>query len=125
MFNAIMTKVLAVVMCLSMCVSNAEVAVHKPAGIIGGEYVDAIIELDERWDNDEIELEYMIEMVHVEDYWMVYLRGYSEVTEDYAAMGIYTHMPTEDDINELWRNRVLTSELNTLMNEYQDAYENK
>jgi hypothetical protein len=118
MFKAIISSVMALAISLSVGVEEVDRIVQQPAGIIGTEYVEIIKDLDERWDNDEIEIEYMIEMTQVEGYWVVHMWGYCDRTEDQEAFGMYDHMPSEEEINELWENRVPEDTLYDLMKEY-------
>lgn len=90
----------------------------EQTGIIGAEYIDELMEIDERWNEDGIELTYNIEISHVEDYWLVYLEGWADEYYGYDAVGIYDHMPTEEEIDILWNNRMDYDELSDLLEKY-------
>lgn len=77
-------------------------------GIVGAELVDIIMELEDSYWNDEIEIPYEARMICVEGYWVVYLEGYD--VDDYYAAGFYDHMPNEEEIKILWANRMIEEE---------------
>lgn len=86
-------------------------------GIVGTEYIEIIKEIDELVNDHEIEIPYQIEMAHAEGYWAVYLEGQHQY-EDYEALGLYDHMPNEEDIEILWANRMTEDELRDLCEQY-------
>lgn len=86
-------------------------------GIIGTEYIETVRELNELVENDEIEIPYQIEMAHVDGYWAVLLEGQCQY-EGYEALGLYDHMPNEEDIEILWANRMTEDELRDLCEQY-------
>ncbi len=117
MFKKIISTMLALVVVIGGAIGASAVCASEESrpGIIGLEYLDAIIELDELYQNDEFELQYRIEMDHVEDYWMVSLEG--ESVEGYTAIGFYDHYPTEEELDILWANRLTEDELDILIEE--------
>lgn len=119
MFKKIISTMLALMVVIGGAVNVSAVCASeedRPAGIIGTEHNEAIKELGESWDNDELEIPYSIEMVHAGDYWVVALTG--ETVEGYQAAGFYDHYPTEEEIEILWANRVSDDELNDLFEYY-------
>ena len=120
-----MKKIIAMIMVMCMIIGAGIVSANalctsendRP-DIVGMEHFDAIMELNERHENDEFEILYNIEMVHVEGYWLVSLEGEAEMYDDYCAFGMYDHMPTEEEIDVLWANRMLEDEMIDLMEQY-------
>lgn len=116
-----MKKIIAILLVLIMaisctaCGSKAESAkdIHCP-GFIGLEHLDVIKELDNRIETGELQQPYTIEMGQVEGYWAVYLT--CELEDDtYEAVGLYDHMPTQEEFDILWENRVPWHQLSDLL----------
>lgn len=121
MFKRMFTMIMVMAMIIgTFAVSAGAVCLSNDGrpDIIGLEHLDIVMEIDERLNNDEIELDYMIEMCQVEGYWCVYLTGEADAYYDYEAFGMYNHMPTEEEIDILWANRMLSDELYDLMDKY-------
>lgn len=120
MFKRIITMIMVMAMIGAFAMSASAVCMSENGrpGVIGMEYLDDILYLNDLYLNEEIEIGYTIEMVHVEDYWMVLLEGDADEYEGLSAMGIYDHMPTEDEIDILWANRMTDDEFNDLMEQY-------
>jgi hypothetical protein len=87
-------------------------------GIVGAEHLETILDLEDRWFNGEFELDYMIEIVRVDGYWVVTLEGDADAYWDQMAIGIYTHAPTEEDIDFLWTTRVNMDTINDTIENY-------
>lgn len=115
-----MKKIIAIMLVLVMaisctaCGSAAKASdVHCP-GFIGLEHLDTITELNNRFDAGELNPEYTVEMGQLEGYWAVYITGQGEY-EEYEAAGFYDHMPSEEELDILWANRVPWNQLSDLM----------
>ena len=110
MFKKMIIVIMAMVMAMSMIAcakaDAAEVIPETMPGIIGVEHMDEMIEMDKRYDNGETIYHYTITMINSEGYWVVFLEGETDAYWNQGAMGIYEHMPTEDEIKTLWNNRV-------------------
>lgn len=110
MFKKMIIVIMAMVMAMSMIACTgadaAEVTPETMPGIIGLEYLEMFIDLNERYNNGEFEDDYVITMTEVDGYWYVGLEGESDAYWNQGAMGIYDHMPNEDEIKTLWNNRV-------------------
>lgn len=103
----IIAIILGVIMAISLAACNSQTEaseVHCP-GLIGLEHLDAVKGLNDRHAAGEIKMDYEIKMGQCEGYWVVYLEG--EVGEDtYAAGGFYNHMPSDEELDILWNNKV-------------------
>lgn len=119
-----MKKIIAMIMVMCMfigtCALSADALCTNEASrpdIIGMEHFDAVKELDERYDNGEIEPSYNIQMGCIEGYWCVALNGNGDF-DDYCAFGMYDHAPTEEEFDILWANRMTADEMDALMEQY-------
>jgi hypothetical protein len=123
MFKKFIT-IMMVVMVIGMVIggvittSASHASEDNEPDIVGIEYIETIIELEERWENDEIEIDYSVESVYIDGYWMVVMEGESDEYDGYMALGIYDHTPSDKEIDILWANRMLEDELYDLMEEY-------
>lgn len=117
MFKKIISTVLALVVVIggTVNVSATCTTEDERSGIIGLEHLEAIKKLDEAWENDELEIPYQVTMGHAGEYWVVYLEGIN--FEDYTAVGLYDHCPTEDELTVLWANRLTDDEMDALLEE--------
>lgn len=86
--------------------------------IIGTEHIDKVIDPETRWSGGDNGIVYSIEMIEVNGYWVVYLKGESDEFYGYAAYGIYENMPSEEEIDILWTHRMPKDDLVLLMDEY-------
>lgn len=86
--------------------------------IIGMEHFDAIDKIMTLYEEEDRDYDYDITMIHVEDYWVVVLEGYADEYYDYSAYGLYDHMPTEEEIDILWANRLTDEEYDNLCEKY-------
>ena len=120
MFKRIITMIMVMVMIGAFAMSASAVCLSEDGrpGIVGMEYLDDIMYLNELYVNEDLEVDYRVEMVPVENYWMVVLEGEADEYVGLMAMGIYDHMPTEDEIDVLWANRMTEDEFNNLMEQY-------
>ena len=118
MFKKFMSIVMVLVVSIVCAVSVSAACVSEDGrpDIIGVEHFDKVMELNDAYYDGEFELVYETRMVHIEGYWFVYLEG-KDGMENYAALGIYTEMPTEEDIDILWTNRMTCDELSVRMEE--------
>ena len=122
MFKKMISIVMVMVVMIGCTISASAVCASEDGrpGIIGIEYYDAVMEIDELYNNDEIEIPYCIEMQHANDIWVVYLTG-CDAYSDYEAFGIYDHAPTSEDFEILWANRLTSDELNELLNSLEEG----
>ena len=120
MFKKIITMMMVMVMVISSAAAANAMCVSEEGrpGIVGMEHIEAIIDIDTRYNNDEIEIDYRIEMAHAEGYWVVVLTGEADEYYGYSALGFYDHMPNEEEIDVLWANRMLGEEFEGLLDEY-------
>ena len=86
--------------------------------IIGMEHWDIIVEMEERYENENRDPDYDITMVHVEGYWIVTMDGWADEYYEYTAYGIYDHYPTEEELNIQWANRMTDDEYENLCEKY-------
>ena len=119
-----MKKIITMIMVMCMVIGTCALSVdalctteNSRPDIVGMEHFEAIMDLNERHINGEVEVPYNIEMVHVEGYWCVAIEGNGDFS-DYCAYGMYDHMPNEEEIDILWANRMLEDEMIDLMDKY-------
>ena len=120
-----MKKIITMIMVMCMVIGTCAMSVdalctaedNRP-DIVGMEHFEAIKELNDRYNENDMEIAYTIEMVHVEGYWCVVLTGEADEYYDYRAYGMYDHMPNEEEIDILWANRMLEDEMNDLFERY-------
>ena len=121
MFKRMFTMIVVVVMTMSSFALTANAAcqpeITQP-DFIGMEHLDAVMELDERWRNDEIEPDYHVEMSTMGGYWVVYMYGEAEAYDGYYAMGLYDHTPTDEEMDVLWASRMLEEDFDELLEKY-------
>lgn len=121
MFKRIITMILVVVMCMGVfagCASAGCKSEEGRPGIVGVEYLDKVMEIDERYDNGDVVFDYTVRMAQAEDYWIVYLEGEADEYYGYVAVGIYDHVPDEKEIDILWANRMLEDEIVNILEQY-------
>ena len=118
-------KIIVMIMVAMMVVGTIAVGAYAEAkpqaaipGVVGEEHLKAVGELSERYNNGEFELDYWIKMEHAENYWIVELWGESDACQNQLALGIYTHAPTEEDIEFLWSTRVSKYAIYEALEEY-------
>lgn len=120
-----MKKIIAMIMVMCVFIGTCAMSVdalctseaNRP-DIVGMEHFEAIKALNDRYNDEDIEVPYTIEMVHVEGYWCVVIEGEADEFSDYVAYGMYDHMPTEEEIDILWANRMLEDEMADLLERY-------
>lgn len=122
MKKKIVSMFIMVIMMVSLSVNafaecNCENDKSKIVGSDIPNLVEKIVSVSEAIDNDEIN--YMIEMLHHDGLWFVELSSMN--SEDELAVGIYEHMPTEKELDELWENNRMTKD--EMMNEMDKIYE--
>ena len=120
-----MKKIIAMIMVMCVFIGTCAMSVNalctaedNRPDIVGMEHFEAIMEITNRYDENDIEVPYTIEMSHAEGYWVVALYGEADEYYDYCAFGMYDHMPTEEEIDILWANRMLEDEMNNLFEQY-------
>lgn len=120
MFKKVIVSMVVMVMAICGTISVHALCMSEEGrpGIVGAEHIKTIIEIDERWEADDRDVDYEITMTQVEGYWIVMMEGFADAYYGYSALGIYDHMPSEDEVNILWANRMLEDELYDLMDEY-------
>ena len=120
MFKKFITMMMVMIMVIGSTITANAVCASEDdrPNIIGIEHIEGFIDACERLDEDGYELEYDITMVRVEGYWFVELEGWADEYYDYCAVGIYDHVPSEEEIDILWANRMLEDELCDLMDKY-------
>lgn len=126
MFKKMFTMIMVMAMMVGIVAVPANAVVLSEEGradFVGMEYFEAVYELNKRHENGEFEIDYELQMVHVEDYWVVNLEGEADAYWGYSAMGIYDHMPTEEEIDILWANRMTDDEFIELFEKYETQYE--
>ena len=127
MFKKMIIVVMAIIVVMStVACTSADAAGITPEtvpGIIGLEHIGPVMELNERYINGEFEDDYRIDMVNGEGYWVVYLEGESDAYWNQAALGIYDHMPNEEEINILWNNRVVYDVIDEAIEEFENQKE--
>lgn len=119
MFKKIISIAMALVVIIGGAFSASALCVSEDGrpGIVGMEHVEAVKKLNDAWNEGEVEIAYMVEMIRVEGYWVVQLTGH-DIAEDYMSVGFYDHCPTEEELDILWANRLLEDEMMTLMEQY-------
>ena len=106
--------VMIITVCCTACTTAAEVKEFNCPGLIGLNYLDDVKALNDRYVTGEIEPEYTVTMGQIEDYWVVYLEG--EVDDElYVAGGFYDHMPSKEEFDILWNNKVPEKQFSSLM----------
>lgn len=114
----IVTVVMVMAICGTIGVSALCMSEDGRPGIVGVEHIDTILEIEERWNTDDRDVDYEITMTQVEGYWIVLMEGFADAYYGYSALGIYDHVPTGKEIDILWANRMLDDELYDLMDTY-------
>lgn len=120
MFKKVIVVMVVMIMAIGGAVGVNALCMSEEGrpGIVGAEHIDTILEIEERWNEDDRDVDYDITMTQAEGYWIVLMEGFADEYYGYSAMGIYDHFPAEEEINILWANRMLEDELYDLMDEY-------
>lgn len=121
MFKRMFTMIMVMAMIIGTFAVSAGAVCQSEDGrpdIIGMEHYEAVAALDELYMEEGREVDYEITMIHVEEYWIVTLEGWADEYYDYEAYGIYDHMPTEEEIDILWANRMTGDEYDNLCEKY-------
>ena len=106
-----MKKIIVIMLCIIIavfsvaCTPTAKANEINFPGLNGLEHLDAIKDLNARYEAGQIKPEYEITMGQIENYWVVYLEG-DVAGETYAAGGFYDHVPSMEEINILWTNKI-------------------
>ena len=110
MFKKMIIMVMVVIVAMSAVACTSVNAVGNTPetvpGIVGYEHVDHFIDADNRYNNGEDVYDYLITMAEVDGFWLVQLEGDTDAYWDQSAIGMYDHMPTEEEIDFLWANRI-------------------
>ena len=121
MFKKMIIMVMVVIVAMSTVACTSVDAVSNTPetvpGFVGYEHVDRFIDADNRYNNGEDVYDYVITMVEIDDFWYVHLEGITDAYWDQAAVGIYDHAPTEEEIDFLWTNRIDYDVLNDKLEE--------
>jgi hypothetical protein len=116
---AIVMAIMTVIgLCGCMIASAAAEPKQELPGIVGVEYLKDVDRLEKLYEEEGREVDYMIQMVHVEDYWVVYMEGEADAYWGQDALGIYDHVPTSEEIDYLWTKRIDYDVLNDLVEEH-------
>lgn len=118
-----MKKVITIIMLLVVmfsCVACSEKQAAEPntmvlPGIVGTEHLDKLKELDKLYDSGEFDYGFVVELRQFEGYWLVYVYGPAG-EKTMSAFGVYDHMPSQEEIDILWSERVPEEQLINLMN---------
>lgn len=106
--------VIMIAVCCAACAPNTEASEINCPGLIGLNYLNDVKDLNDRYEAGVVKTEYKITMGQIEDYWIVYLDG--EVNGDaYAAGGFYKHMPSKEELDILWTNKVPERQFSSLL----------
>lgn len=111
----IVTTLVVIVMVSMLAIPANAIAMSesdRPTGVIG---IELLKKLQFEHEDEGIPFDYTITMYHVDDAWIVMMKGETEAFEDYGAVGCYDHYPTEAEINVLWANRLITTELDEII----------
>lgn len=121
MFKRIITMIMVMAMIIGAFALPAGAVCQSEEGrpdIIGMEHWDAVTEIVTRMEDEDREIDYSIEMEHIDGYWAVVLDGYADEYWGYTAYGIYDHYPTEEELNIQWANRMTDEEYDNLCEKY-------
>lgn len=121
MFKKMIIMVMVAIVALSAVactsVDAASITPETVPGIVGYEHIDRFVDTLTRFNSGEDVYDYTVEMLECDGFWYVGLAGETEAYRDQAAVGIYDHAPTEEEINFLWTNRVSQD---VLMNAFEE-----
>lgn len=127
MFKKMIIVVMAMVVAMSSIactsVNAAGITPETIPGIVGVEHIESVMESVNRYYDEGIDPDYTVEMFNIEGYWVVYLEGEADAYWNQAAAGFYDHMPTEEEIDFLWTNRVDYDVIDEAMEEFENQKE--
>ena len=111
----IVTTLVVIVMVSMLAIPANAIAMSesdRPIEVIG---MDLLKKLYLEYGDEDTPFDYTITMVQIDGAWLVMMEGETEAFEDYGAVGCYDHYPTEAEINVLWANRLITTELDEII----------